>query len=186
MTFHPQAPGVPGEHLGISHTLKHYLAPKELWQDVAHVVAAELRPVDFLARHFAAGTPWLHWGEAVTDAEVAKWPELATAFEQGYLHIIFEYARTHPEQTVRFRAQGQNISMLNLGDGILLQLYDRTRARVRTAYRKTGVSLHSLQAYAAISHANDCLGRRLKQARQRAMRQIKIAQSGQIDETGEG
>jgi hypothetical protein len=183
MTFHPQSPGEPGEHLGISHTLKHYLAPKEMWQDVAHVVSSEFRPVEFLARHFPEGTPWMHWGQKVTDAEKAKWRELESAFRDGYLHVVTEYAKTLPELSVRFVAHGQRILMLHLGDGILLQLYDRAQPRVRTAFRKVGVSLHTQRAYEAVSQRLDALGKRLKQARYKARRQIEMIQSGQFDGT---
>jgi len=36
--------GRPGEDLGIAHTLKHYLSPAEMWEDVAQDVDERLRP----------------------------------------------------------------------------------------------------------------------------------------------
>jgi hypothetical protein len=176
----PQDPGQPGEHLGISHTLKHYLNPSELWQDVAQAVEEPLRPIQFLEAHYRHDTPWDRWGNQANDRDVQLWETLSDLYFRGYQQVINDYCAAPPDGTVVRRSENRMIRTFHLGDGILLEVFDGRPWRMRTAHRTTGVELASVTGYLAIPKHIHALGRRLRQARARANRKLSVLSSHEV------
>jgi len=130
------APGRPGQHLGISHTLKHYLRPEERWDEEAGMVPWDLRPFAFLENHFPNQRPWLNWGCSVTGSEQAKWPELEQLCENGYLRFVrFRLENGRGHEWIGSLKTGQDVLFISLRDGFILEVW-QDRNDMRTAYRK--------------------------------------------------
>ncbi len=175
MTLVFMPPGRPGDNKGISHTLKHYLAPFELWEDVAQDVPAPHRPVaTLMGLELEGHEPWNHWGDNVTPREIDAWPLLAATYEHGYKQVIAAYFASGLEHEVRRTRMDPPVRIAHLGDGIIIQRYDNG-AHLRTAYRSAGVSLQTAEGYARIPRSLDALSRRLNQARCRASRKLACA-----------
>ncbi len=90
-------PGGPDEHLGLSHTLKHYLRPQEMWQDICDEVEPACRPRAVAqALPILAPPSWEQW-EAPPEALREAWRRLAPAYEHGYGVLILALAEALPE-----------------------------------------------------------------------------------------
>jgi len=175
MTIVFMPPGKPGDNKGICHTLKHYLAPAELWEDVAQTIEPDLRPVATLMLPELRGQQsWTHWGPHVTRQEIAAWSHLARTFEHGYKQVIADYFASGLEREVYRTRTPPSVRIAHLGDGIIIQRYGNG-AHLRTAYRSPRVSLHTAEAYHLIPRHLDALARRLKQARYHADRALALA-----------
>jgi hypothetical protein len=174
MTLVFMPPGNPGDNKGVSHTLKHYLAPDEVWEDVAQNIPTPYRPVATLMALELQGHPsWNHWGRNVTPHEVDAWPLLSSTYEHGYKQVIAEYFASGLEHEVRRARMNPPVRIAHLGDGIIIHRYDNG-PHLRTAYRSAGVILHTAEAYARIPRTLDALSRRLKQARSQATRKLAL------------
>ncbi len=124
-------PGGPDEHLGLSHTLKHYLRPQEMWEDICDDVAAEHRPRAVVQALPALSPPaWEQW-EAPPAELAAQWERLRPAYENGYGALILELAGALDEPS-RYAACGTSGTpsqawivrgyrrVCDAGDGVLL------------------------------------------------------------------
>jgi len=90
-------PGRPDQHLGLSHTLKHYLKPQEMWADICDQVAPEHRPRAVAEALPALDPPaWEQWETPPAELRAA-WPLLEPAYEHGYAALILELADALPE-----------------------------------------------------------------------------------------
>ena len=90
-------PGGPSEHLGLSHTLKHYLRPQEMWEDICDDVEPAQRPRAVADELPMLSPPvWDQWKTppaALADA----WDRLHPAYEHGYGALILSLAEALPE-----------------------------------------------------------------------------------------
>jgi len=80
--------GRPGEDLGIGHTLKHYLSPTEMWEDVAQDVALHLRP-----RAVADAWSGVRLWEVAQDPSAPVrdgWERLRAVYRDGYGALVQE------------------------------------------------------------------------------------------------
>jgi hypothetical protein len=128
--------GAPGEHQGISHTIKHYLRPSEAWEDVCENVAPAHRPAavcDRLAPLSSA--PWRLFGaSSVALAEV--WPELHETYRQGYGQILTALAQPLEEPRrggVWVVHEGK--FACHPGCGVILKIERPVENGMNTAYR---------------------------------------------------
>lgn len=166
----PMPLGGSGQHQGTSHAAKHYLAPGELWEDVAQDVEPQSRPAALLSGPLAGVVFWSAAGELDVTNPVLR--VLERAYVQGYLRVVDSYLKTGVEQW-RPHHEDHGVSVHHLGDGILLELYHRGgELHMRTAYRPLRSALSSASAYALIPKSLEAMMRRLRQARSRAERVI--------------
>lgn len=90
-------PGAPGKHLGISHAIKHYLNPAELWDDLAEDIDANLRPMNVLRELKIPEPPPLHEKHLEPCAAMrAAWSKFGLVFSQAYGKIISQYCNQMP------------------------------------------------------------------------------------------
>lgn len=75
-----QPPGGRGDHLGLSHALKHYLNPSEAWDDIADDVPEDLRP----------RAVWKH-AEGPPDP-AAHYDLLLRTYQRGYGALVKQVA----------------------------------------------------------------------------------------------
>ena len=93
--------GRPGEDLGIGHTLKHYLSPTEMWEDVAQDVALHLRP-----RAVADAWSGVRLWEVAQDPSAPVrdgWERLRAVYRDGYGALVQEAMTRLGEPTERLR-----------------------------------------------------------------------------------
>ncbi|MFH1468457.1 MAG: hypothetical protein ABIO70_28970 [Pseudomonadota bacterium] len=84
--------GRPGEHLGLSHTLKHYLKPNEMWADLCEDIEPHLRPLGACERLPALDPPtWEQWQDPPPPLAGA-WDQLRPVYRQGYGRLVLELA----------------------------------------------------------------------------------------------
>ncbi len=132
-------PGGPDEHLGLSHTLKHYLRPQEMWEDICDDVDPAQRP-GAAAGSLPRLTPpaWEQWRDPPASLRGA-WAQLEPAYREGYGALILALADALPDPTgdphaCWIRRDFRRTS--HAGDGVLLTI--RWRAGgwlLHTAYR---------------------------------------------------
>lgn len=171
MSFDLMPLGRPGEHKGVSHALKHYLNPAELWDDVAQSIAEENVPSMALNSPPLEGRDCSKFIGPASSILAPDWPHLERLCASGYFEIVREYARTGIESQRTFQKDTTTVLLLHLGDGILLEAYLPKR-QMRSAYRDPGVTLSSPRAYWLLRRDEDALRRRLTQARTRAERRF--------------
>jgi hypothetical protein len=160
--------GSPRTHEGASHAAKHYLAPAELWEDVAQEVEPDSRPVALLKAHFIGELPFT--GDGLTATGVKAFNALERAYVKGYLTVISRSIETGIE-AARFRDDNPNRSIHHLGDGVIVELNHRADGlHMRTAYRPIRASLSTTAAYERLPRGLDALSRRLTMARNAAQR----------------
>jgi len=89
--------GRPDEHLGLSHTLKHYLRPQEMWVDICDEVEPDHQPMS-VAEALPNHTPpaWEQWKNPPAELRAA-WAQLEPAYEHGYGALITRLADALPE-----------------------------------------------------------------------------------------
>ena len=80
--------GRPGQHLGISHTLKHYLDPREMWQDIAGDIAPAQQPLQILAKLPPLSTPPHEQHRTPEPALSSSWEPLRSVYRRGYGLLI--------------------------------------------------------------------------------------------------
>jgi hypothetical protein len=93
MALIPWSDGIPGDRAGIAHTLKHWLDPREMWEDIADAVDAQLRPRAVLDA-LALPSPW-DVAYTPTPELIARWTTLRAAYRQGYLSVVLAGAAAH-------------------------------------------------------------------------------------------
>jgi hypothetical protein len=89
----PMAPGRPGQHLGVSHLIKHWLAPAEYFSDLALEVLPEkvaVHPASLADMLAAAGetSPHTRPAREPGPAIAACWNTLAQAQAEGYDAVV--------------------------------------------------------------------------------------------------
>jgi hypothetical protein len=132
--------GTPWTHQGVSHTLKHFLAAAEAWEDISEGLPDHLRPratalrlrlndaialVDFPERHHVLAS---------------LWGALCHALWEGYMPIVAGLLQSMPEPR---RGEGpwrQSRSgwIAHIGDGVVAVVsasLGEPRWQLRTAYR---------------------------------------------------
>lgn len=93
MAVVPWSDGIPGDRAGIAHTVKHWLDPREMWDDIADGVDIQLRPravLEALALH----SPW-DFAYAPTAPLIARWTTLRAPYRQGYLSVVLAGVTAH-------------------------------------------------------------------------------------------
>lgn len=127
--------GRPGQHLGVSHTVKHWLHPAELWDDLADGCPDSVRP-----RAVRAAYPSLDpltWDPEHPPPEVARrWSELGRVYAEGYGRVLLRLAELlspPPAAPGAWVRQGRLRSTVEAHTGVIL--------RVRKA--AAGWDLHS-------------------------------------------
>jgi hypothetical protein len=80
--------GEPGEHLGISHTIKHYLRPAEAWEDVCEDIEPRYRPRAASALLPVQETPAWRQLDNPSPELAEAWPSLQPVYGQGYGRLV--------------------------------------------------------------------------------------------------
>jgi len=145
----PLPDGRPSQHLGISHTLKHYLAPAECWSDLASDfpadVPASARPT--AVRERLPSVDPAPWKQAAGDLHAdlrAHWEELRVPYRRGYLLVVQHIASATPspdEEPGKWLNTGnRNLPTCQLGSsGILLRVKRKNGDwQLYTAFRDAG------------------------------------------------
>lgn len=132
--------GSPGEHKGISHALKHYLSPAEMWADLAVELAEEFRPEAVVrALGDVGGPPWEQWGERVQPALAAQWIDLKNAYHVGYYGRVKEHAQDvlGPDQSPQSWVRDRGRLATHLGTSGIVCKVEPTGSgwRMFTAFR---------------------------------------------------
>jgi hypothetical protein len=139
--------GHPGEHLGISHTLKHYLDPREMWEDLAGDLEERLRPSRVAARLFAlSAEPWRLHAEEGRELE-GVWNSLRVVYRKGYAGILLALAEELPEPMSAgspWVSDKKGAWLAHLDDGVVLRVrWGRYGWRMETAFRPVDFKLTS-------------------------------------------
>lgn len=140
MNPHFYPPGEPGAHEGISHTLKHYLNPLEMWEDLAAELPEAVRP-----RPTWEALPRVPLAEIPPHPEVAaRWSALAEVYQNGYTPLVRAQLRplTAPPSApwVRIPGPGRRVWGAHVGEGVLVVL-SKAGGFVLTAYRPQDFAL---------------------------------------------
>lgn len=93
MSVIPWPDGIPGDRAGIAHTVKHWLDPREMWDDIADAVDDPLRPRAVLEA-LDVPAPW-EVAYAPTAALIARWTTLRAPYRQGYLSVVLAGVAAH-------------------------------------------------------------------------------------------
>jgi hypothetical protein len=133
-------PGAPGKHLGISHAIKHYLNPAELWDDLADDIDANLRPMNVLRELKIPEPPPLHEKHLEPCAAMrAAWSKFGLVFSQAYGRIVSQYCDQMPPYAWKKWRPLDRLGIrhaAHLGSGILVVVSRSARHDVlRTAFR---------------------------------------------------
>lgn len=165
--------GRPGQHLGISHTLKHYLAPAEVWEDlVTHGEESPWAALDALGP--LEPPAWAqHHDPGGTVREL--WPTtLASLYRAGYLAVLRRLAEALPEpHQSPWRPTRDGRRIVATDEGVVLVVAPLVAevagpgAKLITAYRPLGFTLKDHRAI-----PKDAINRGLRAvaARQKARR----------------
>lgn len=86
------ARGAPGEDLGYAHTLKHWMNPREMWEDIADGVPEHARPRAQWEAWIAHGVDPVVEATAPSAALSALWRELEPAWKEGYAATVLRRA----------------------------------------------------------------------------------------------
>ncbi len=128
--------GRPGEHLGISHTICHYLCPREMWQDIADDVAPELQP----------RTVWSEVGhDPEAERAVLAWDGLGRVYRDGYgavLAHLYQAFATPEEWWSRPHGRANWARQAHVGDGVVMRVWwHRDAWELYTAFRPADFKL---------------------------------------------
>lgn len=148
MNIKPLPHGLVGEHLGISHTLKHYLDPAEVWEDLCDEVPTEVRPLAVIAA--LALERWQGRLDRPPPSTYAHWPALERVHLEGYMLALerHAFATQAPPQTPWLPLSPERF-VAHLGAGVIaFVVWWQEQWELRTAYRALrypffGVSLPS-------------------------------------------
>lgn len=136
--------GNPGEHAGISHALKHYLDPREMWEDIAGEVEPHLRPLAFCERLPPLTPPvWEQW-QAPTRELAPLWNSLRPLYRLGYARIVRALAEPLAEPFTPGSpwARGDDSHGAHIGQGVVLWVRRAPNGwRMTTAYRPVDFKL---------------------------------------------
>ena len=132
--------GKPGQHLGISHAVKHYLSPSEMWEDLAADLPESVRPAAVIEALGDAGQlVWEQWGGDVQPALAARWDDLKNAYHVGYIALVTEQSAEArgPDQAPSEWVRDDTGRTTALGDsGILYKVRQRAAGwEMYTAFR---------------------------------------------------
>lgn len=142
MELLPLPDGRPGQHLGISHTLKHYLDPSEVWEDLA--------PDDLMYRPWSVLDGLAHVEPAVWKQWPAPGPvvsglwssELKSIYRHGYFATLLALTRdlSPPGDRLWTRsARGHEVYLRLTPEGVILIVgKEAAGAGLRTAFRPLG------------------------------------------------
>ena len=131
--------GRPGEHAGISHTLKHYLAIAEVWEDL---VSEDIQPrpwsildtLDHLEPH--PSSQWRDPGPEIRH----RWSDLSNAHRAGYLAVISRVAASLPPLE-SWRPLERGVFITSNDQGLVFIVKQTTRGiALKTAFRSLGMT----------------------------------------------
>lgn len=131
-----------GEHLGISHTVKHWLAASEMWNDIAGDVPEALRPRALAIALDATDSRLAARDAAFEHAVLAPhWDGvLRDAWRRGYGAVVERLAEAAPPPDhPSWKADDDGHAVAHIGEGVLMRLAP-TRGggwRMWTAFRPT-------------------------------------------------
>lgn len=122
----PMPEGAPGVHQGISHTIKHYLSPPEMWEDVADGVPEAVRPARQSERleRLDPGA-WARMPRANADLSAA-WGSFAATFREGYWHLVEPLLAAMPAPPAApWVRDVKGVWRAHAGDGIVVEVTSR-------------------------------------------------------------
>lgn len=93
MDLTPFHPGRPGQDLGIAHTLKHWLHPAELWDDLAADVPESARPRQVRADLPQTLIPVWEAPTAPDSTIRGRWDQLEAVYRDGYCAVVLLIAK---------------------------------------------------------------------------------------------
>mgnify|MGYP004214877711 CR=1 FL=1 len=99
MQYTPLPAGKPGQDLGISHTLKHWLNPAEQWEDLALSVDEKERPRAMWDALSPESPPYWSTSTKPSPEMQGQWARLSTTYAHGYLQVAHGLLSTLPEPT---------------------------------------------------------------------------------------
>jgi len=168
--------GQPGQHLGVSHMLKHYLSPAEVWEDLVPEGAPHrpwavldwLGPLDprASAQHRTPGdslrTIWHAW--------------LVPIFRHGYLAVAKQLAEPLPALGAAPWRPADGAFVTFTSEGVVLIVARvQDSAKLLTAFRPLGYTLKDHHSVPMSAQSRDL---RSVIARQKARRQVNDIASG--------
>lgn len=142
--------GTPGGgHLGVTHMIKHYLDPSEVWEDLV-TETTECRPWDLLER-LADLEPeaWKQWKNPGDELRACWQDELVVAYQRGYLSVVRELAAPLTPPGARDWKRIERGWLTVTFAGVLLivsEIHADGSAKLRTAFRPVGYPLKSHRA----------------------------------------
>lgn len=141
MSVVPWPNGVPGERLGIAHTVKHWLDPREMWEDVAEPADDDARP-----RHVLRTLDVPHpWEQAYSPSPIlaSRWSELGVIYRTGYLTVLLDSLARHAELPERWARIAAGRRAAATTDGIYVEVRPARDGRwqLYTAYRPADFKL---------------------------------------------
>ena len=139
--------GKPTEHLGISHMLRHWCRPQELWEDLLlppeplHTVPSGCRPPilwELLAAARQVPEQELPWVGL-------DWERLRVPYRQGYAAVVTALAvALPPPPQAPWVRHPKGYWMAHIGAGVLLGVKARRNDnQFHTAYRATDFKLRN-------------------------------------------
>lgn len=139
MTLDLLPPGAPGSDLGFAHTLKHWMNPREMWEDVAEAVPEVSRPRAQWEGWRARGVDPVAEATAPGPALTALWDEVKPAYADGYGACVRALADANPPPPGGdwlWRPK-PGVWVRHAGEGVLLVVRKaRGRWEMYTAYRR--------------------------------------------------
>lgn len=120
----PLPHGLPGQRLGIAHTLKHWLSPSEMWEDLASDLPAAVRPRPTWQRLREAGIDPCVEAGAPGPALQDLWNSLQPVHREGYQQTITRLCSTHmePPHAPWWHIPERDHWMAHVGDGVLVRV----------------------------------------------------------------
>ena len=168
--------GAPGEHLGVSHMLKHYLSPSEVWEDFVTADAPN-RPWVLLDEFDKIEPPlWRQW-ESPSERVRELWDRVwVPAYRHGYLAVVRSLAAELPASTIAPWRSCPGGSVCATPAGVVL-IVNRARPIpvLRTAFRPLGVTIKS---HRAVPMDATSKSHRAKMARSNAKKAIQLIGAG--------
>ncbi|MCC6619919.1 MAG: hypothetical protein IT385_01610 [Deltaproteobacteria bacterium] len=171
--------GAPGKgHAGVTHTLKHYLDPAEVWEDLVPE-GSTYRPWDVLDELGPLEPPpWRQWKEP-GEALRARWQrDLVPTYRHGYRAVVQSLAQALPTPGSMgwFRIHRGWITTTSAGVIVMVSdVHADGSARLKTAFRPLGYTLKNHRAVPM-----DARSRELRSviARQKAVRKARSISGG--------
>jgi len=129
--------GAPGQDLGYAHTLKHWMNPQEMWEDISGEVPEHARPKAQWESWTARGVDPVAEARKPGATLTALWSELDPAWQSGYAATVITLAAPHAEPPGSWVRHGERGRwMLDAGDGVLIVVQtSKDEWALYTAYR---------------------------------------------------